>query len=253
MGVGAGDFDGDGDEDLIMTHIMGETNTLYVNDGQGFFEDRTIAGGLAALSLPYTAFGVNWTDYDNDGWLDLFVVNGAVLVIEHLALAGDPYPLHQPNMLLRNLQGKRFVDVTPKAGSAFSLSEVSRGASFGDIDNDGDSDVLICNNNGPVRLMRNDVGNRNPWLGVRLVHGSPGTDALGARVGLKRRGRPLLWRQVRTEGSYCSANDPRVLFGLGDADSVETMEIFWPDGSRDVWNKPVPGVYTTLRKGRLTP
>lgn len=253
MGVGAGDFDNDGDEDLIMTHIMGETNTLYVNDGQGFFEDRTIALGLSAISFPYTAFGVNWIDYDNDGWLDLLMVNGAVLVIEQLVLAGDPYPLHQPNLLFQNLQGKRFADVTAAAGDAFRLSEVSRGASFGDIDNDGDTDVLICNNNGPVRLLRNDVGNTHPWLGVRLVHGKHRSDALGARVALKRKGRPVLWRQVRTEGSYCSSNDPRILFGLGDTDAVETLDIYWPDGSRDQWKDPSPMAYTTIEQGKVNP
>jgi hypothetical protein len=251
MGVGAGDFDADGDEDLIMTHIMGQTNTLYVNDGQGFFEDRTIACGLSAVSLPFTAFGVNWFDYDNDGWLDLLFVNGAVLVLDHLVLAGDPYPLHQPNILMRNVGGRKFEEVTRSAGKAFELSEVSRGAAFGDVDNDGDTDVLVCNNNGPARLFRNNGVSGNRWLGVRLVHGPGRSDALGARLVLRRGGKPPLLRQVRTEGSYCSANDPRVLFGLGEGDGLERLEIRWPDGTLEVWRKPVPMTYTTLEKGKV--
>jgi len=249
MGVGAGDLDNDGYEDLIMTHIMGETNTLFINDGNGLFEDKTIAMGLSSLSFPYTSFGINWTDYDNDGWLDLFIVNGAVLTIERLAVAGDPYPIHQPNQLFHNEKGKRFVDVTKSAGNDFKLSEVSRGAAFGDVDNDGDVDVLICNNNGNTRLLRNEVGNQNNWLGLRLVDSKIQSDLLGSRVVLKRKGKKPLLRQVRVDGSYCSANDPRIVFGLGDSDAVDSIEIFWSDGSRESWDKPISNKYTTLKKG----
>ncbi len=121
MGLAAGDFDNDGDEDLFMTHIMGETNTLYINDGEGMFEDKTIAAGLAAMSFPFTAFGVNWVDYDNDGWLDLFIGNGAVLEIDKLALMKDPYPLHEPNQLLANREVKKFIDISEQLGEASSL------------------------------------------------------------------------------------------------------------------------------------
>ena len=255
MGVSAGDFDGDGDEDLFMTHIMGETNTFYINNGKGLFEDRTISAGLSAVSFPYTSFGTNWIDYDNDGWLDLFIVNGAVLTIERLDRAGDPYPLHQPNQVFRNENGKRFIDVTPQAGKDIALSEVSRGAAFGDIDNDGDIDVLVCNNNGPVRLFRNDTGHQKKWLGlrlmVRLTDSKKKRDMPGTRVGLKRKGKPTLWRRVRTGGSYCSANDPRVVFGLGESDIVDSIEILWPDETKETWQNPIPMKYTTLIKGAV--
>jgi len=251
MGVDAGDFDCDGDEDLIMGHITGETNTLFVSDGTGLFEDRTIALGLAAESFPSTTFGCGWFDYDNDGWLDFFSANGAVLVIESLARQGDPYPLHQPNQVFHNERGKRFIEVSALAGADVLRSEVSRGAAFGDVDNDGDTDVLVVNNNGPVRLFRNNIGQDKKWLGLRLIDAGCGRDLLGARVALKRKGLPTLWRRVRTDGSYCSANDPRVLFGLGENDSVTEVEVYWPDGSKEVWEEPVPLKYTTLKKGSV--
>ena len=143
MGVDAADFDGDGDEDLFMTHLARETNTLYVNDGTGWFEDQTIAMGLSGASFAYTGFGAAWFDYDNNGLLDLLIVNGAVTRIAAQAEAGDPHPLHQTNQLFANLGNGRYGEVTAEAGSVFRLSEVSRGAVFGDIDNDGDTDVLI--------------------------------------------------------------------------------------------------------------
>lgn len=249
MGVAAVDFDSDGDEDLFMTHLMGETNTLYVNDGSGLFQDRTIAVGLSAASFPYTSFGANWIDYDNDGWPDLFIVTGAVRIIEKLAAAGDPYPLHQPNQLFHSEKGKKFTNVTSLAGKDLVLSEVSRGAAFGDVDNDGDIDVLVSNNNGHVRLYRNNVGHSKKWLGLRLMDATKKYDMLGALAALKRNGKPTLWRRVRTEGSYCSCNDPRILFGLDDSDAVDSIDIIWPDGSKETWKTPAPMKYTTLYKG----
>jgi hypothetical protein len=132
MGVDAGEFDGDADEDLFMTHLMGETNTLYVNDRSALFEDRTNDLGLGAASFPYTAFGVAWLDYDNDGWLDLLVMNGTVRVLEPLARTGERYPLDQPNQLFHDRQERVFTDVTALAGPAFSVAKVSRGAAFAD-------------------------------------------------------------------------------------------------------------------------
>ncbi len=251
MGVGVGDFDCDGDEDLFLSHLMGETNTLYVNNGNGLFEDRTIAMGLSAASFPYTTFGNNWIDYDNDGWLDIFVASGAVRILENLARAGDPYPIHQPNQVFRNEGGKRFTDVTALAGKDIILSEVSRGAVIGDVDNDGDIDVMVCNNNGHVRLYRNNTGHRKKWLGLKLVDPGKKYNMLGTLVALKRKGKPTLWRRLRTSGSYCSSNDPRVLFGLGDSDAVDTVEISWLDGTKEVWKNPVPMKYTTLVKGAV--
>lgn len=224
MGVDAADFDLDGDIDLFMTHLAGETNTLYVNDGAGLFEDRTVAVGLGAVSLPYTSFGTGWVDYDNDGMVDLLALNGAVRILEDQAAAGDPYPLKQPNQLFQNLGG-RFEDVSEAAGPAFAVPEVSRGAAFGDIDNDGDVDVLVANNNSAARLLVNQVGQENHWLGVMLL-GADGSPASGAYATTRRTDGKVIRSQVRTDGSYCSARDPRLVQGLAAA-AAEQLSIEW--------------------------
>jgi hypothetical protein len=246
MGVDAGDFDGDGDADLVLTHLNQETNTLYVNDGQGLFEDVSTLSGLGLASLKYTGFGTSWFDYDNDGWLDLLVVNGAVVGMDSLIREGDLYPLHQTNQLFRNVGGERFEEVTAEAGSLFSTSEVSRGAAFGDVDNDGDTDVLIVNSNAPVRLLLNQAGTGTPWLGLRIV--GAGRDMLGAEVVVRREGAPLLWRRVHADGSYASASDPRVLVGTGAA-AVTAVEVRWPDGTVEEWSEVEAGRYQTLVQG----
>ena len=176
-------------------------------------------------------------------------VNGAVRRIEAHAQAGDPYPFHQTNQLFRGLGDGRFEQVA--AGDAFdAASEVSRAALFGDLDNDGDVDVVVVNNSGPARVWRNAVGQERSWIGLRLVHGEPPRDALGARVGVVRPGRGTLWQRPAPDRSYAAANDPRVLFGLGEAapDAVE-VHVIWPDGSREVWSHVPVGTYTTLRQG----
>ena len=248
MGVDAGDFDGDGDDDLFMTHIATETNTLYVNDGLGLFEDRTVRVGLGPPSLPYTGFGTGWFDFDNDGWLDILVANGEVRTMEALVRVNDPFPLHQRNQLFRNLGNGRFADVTREAGGVFALSEVSRGAAFGDVDNDGDVDVLLTNNNGPARLLINEAGRGNRWVGLRLV-GASGRDAPGARVGVFRGDGPALWRRVRADGSYASASDPRVHVGLGAAAAVERVRVVWPAGGVEEWDDVALDRWTTLTEG----
>jgi hypothetical protein len=247
MGVDAGDFDGDGDEDLFMTHDLRETNTIYVNDGQGWFEDRSISTGLGPPSKPYTGFGTAWFDYDNDGWLDLLVVNGAVRSPD-AASVDDPYPLQQTNQLFANLGNGRFKEVTRQAGAVFALAEVGRGAAFGDVDNDGDQDILVANNSGPVRLLLNHVGSRHPWLGLRLLD-KAGRDALGARVVLRMDTGRSLSRRVRTDASYASANDPRLLFGIGEHAKVESVRVYWPSGRVEDWSSLPARRYTTVREG----
>jgi hypothetical protein len=208
MGVDAGDLDNDGDEDLFITNLTGETNTLYVNDGAGVFTDESARSGLGPPSLAYTGFGAAWIDFDNDGWLDILTVNGTVA--QHLeGRENDRFPYNQRKQLFRNLRNGRFEQVTSRAGAAFEVSEVGRGAAFGDVDNDGDMDVVVANTNGPVQLLINNVGHRHHWLGVRLVGGKgEGRDMLGARLAVIRKGGPTLWRRARSDGSYASANDP---------------------------------------------
>ena len=251
MGVDAGDFDADGDPDLILTHLDQESNTVYVNSGGGLFDDASIVTGLGLPSLAYTAFGTSWLDYDNDGWLDVLAVNGAVVGLEPLIRAGDPFPLHQRNQLFRNLGTGRFAEVTAQAGDVFALSEVSRGAAFGDVDNDGDTDVVVVNNNGPVRLLVNQVGQDRSWTGLRLE--SHGRDALGAVVSFPGAGGRPIWRRVHTDGSYASASDPRVLVGLGDGHDVGQVEVRWPEGSVEEFSAVAAGRYETLRRGQGRP
>ena len=248
MGVDAGDFDGNGAEDIFITHLMDETNALYVNLGNALFEDRTREAGLGMPGRRFTGFGTLFFDYDNDGWLDLLVVNGAVQLLPELMRQGDPYPLGQPNQLFHNTGKGSFVEVVEPAGPAFQLLEVSRGVACGDIDNDGDTDVLVSNSNGPARLFLNQVGNQNHWLGLRLVGGT-GHDMLGAQVEIIVSKNNVLWRRARTDGGYLSANDPRVLVGLGSATRVDSVRVHWPDGNVTEWKDPPVDRYTTLKEG----
>jgi hypothetical protein len=188
-----------------------------------------------------------WLDVDRDGRLDLVAVNGTVQVIESLRQAGDPFPLHQPKLLFRNSGGGRFEDVSRQAGEAFSLSEVGRGVAVGDIDNDGDPDVLVSNNNGPTRLLLNQTEARH-WVGLRLV-GVGGRDMLGARIEIETSSGSR-WRRARADGSYASANDPRVLVGLGDLASPVTVRVTWPGGSSETFAAVAVDRYTTLVEGR---
>jgi enediyne biosynthesis protein E4 len=234
MGVDAGDFDNDGDDDLVIANLTGEGSTLYENTGSGIFRDVAAARQLRPRSLAYTGFGAAWFDADNDGWLDLLTVNGAIETIQSLAAAGDPFPLHQRKQLFRNVAGTRFEDVTAEAGAAFAASEVGRGAAFGDIDNDGDVDVVVANNNARLRLLVNERGSRSRWLGVRVLT-DRGRDALGAQVQLVLADGTMRQRRVRSDGSYASANDPRVLFGLGDRGEPRRLRVRWPDGRVSEW------------------
>ena len=247
MGVTVGDYDTDGDEDIFLTHLIRETNTVYRNDGRGFFEDATVEAGLGAPSWSFTGFGTSWIDYDNDGWLDLIVANGSVHVNDE---SNDGvFPLDETNQLFRNLGEGRFEEVTATAGAVFRLSEVSRGIATGDIDNDGDTDALVINNSGPVRLLINEVGNLNPWLGLRLVSGEPPHDSIGAWVGIERQGAPTLWRRASSSGSYISSSDPRVLVGLGSDAAVKSLVVRWPSGREEGFEVTAANRYLILTEG----
>jgi len=252
MGVDAADFDSNGTDDIFITHLMDETNTLYVNQGEALFEDRTREAGLAIPGRRFTGFGTLFFDYDNDGALDLFVANGAVQLLPQLVREKHPFPLGQPNQLFRNTGKAGFVEIGAEAGPDLQLLEVSRGAAFGDVDNDGDTDVLVTNNNGPVRLLLNQVGNRNHWLGLRLV-GKTGRDMLGAQVDVVTGSGTNLRRRVRTDGSYLVGNDPRVLVGLGQAREVKSVRVRWPDGTSEEWKSVPVDRYTRLKEGTTGP
>jgi hypothetical protein len=235
MGVTAGDFDGDGDDDLFMTHLTTQTNTLYVNNGSGNFHDVTAHAGLADESMIFTGFGSSWLDFDNDGALDLFVANGAVMILpERHGVTESRYA--QTDQLFRNRGDGSFDDISANSGKAFASLEVGRGAAFGDIDNDGDIDILVTNNNGPAVLLRNDVGNANNWLRLVLSGTASSADALGARVAIELPDGSLRWSRAHTDGSFASASDPRVHFGLGNAQSIASVLVEWPAGGRERWS-----------------
>jgi hypothetical protein len=250
MGIASGDVDADGDEDLFVTNIIGETFALYVNDGKGIFEDVRAAWQVAEPTAPFTGFGTDWIDYDNDGWLDLFVTNGAVNVVA--AQRGQPNPFRMKNQLFRNTGRGRFVETSASAGPAFAVADIGRGAGFGDVDNDGDTDILVTNNGGPARLLLNQT-TQSPegphWLQVRLDQAGGNRFGVGAWIAVERSGRPTLFRRVRTDGSYLSASDMRVHFGLGGTSAIDAVAVQWPDGHRERWVAVAGDRAVTLRRG----
>lgn len=228
MGLGIGDFDCDGSLDIFKTHFSDDTNVLYRNNGKGFFTDVTIRAGLG-VETRFVGWGAAIEDFDNDGLPDLFYTTGMVFpdAVEKVPDA----PFKTPNVLFRNLGGGRFEELLDQAGPAMAELHSSRGAIFGDFDNDGDVDVLIVNLNEPPSLLRNDVKGGNHWLKVRLEGVASNRSAIGATVvavyGGKRQAKAVL-----AQSSYLSANDRRLHFGLG-AETKADLEIVWPNGTRE--------------------
>jgi hypothetical protein len=259
MGIASGDPDADGDEDLFVTNIIGETFVLYENDGRGTFEDVRTRWGVAQPTAAFTGFGTDWIDYDNDGWLDLFVTNGAVNIIE--SQRGQPVPFRMKHLLFHNTlglpavaakrEGGRLTNVSAEAGPAFAADQTGRGAAVGDIDNDGDTDVVVTNNGGPVRLLLNEAASGAHWLQLRLEQ--PGNrQGMGALVGVERAGRPTVWRRVKTDGSYASASDSRIQVGLGTTTAPDAVVVHWPDGRRERWTGLQADRLVTMRRGTGT-
>jgi hypothetical protein len=214
------------------------------------FEDFSVRSGLAVPSAPYTGFGAAFLDYDNDGWLDVAVTNGTINRQERLLAAGDPLALAQRNLLFHNHGDGTFREVTSEAGEFTSAEGVGRGLAVGDLDNDGDTDMVVANNAGPARVYLNQVGSERHWLGLRLLRGEPPTDALGAWVELGLATGNARWRRARVSGSYMSSNDPRVLFGLGDSDEPVRVRVRWPDTSVEIFTGLTVDRYHALRQGQ---
>jgi hypothetical protein len=254
MGIALGDADNDGDDDLFVTNIVGEMHVLYLNDGRGNFEDARLRSGLGRATSSMTGFGTGWIDYDNDGRLDLFLTNGAVNIIE--GQRGQPVPYRQQSQLFHNEGNGRFRDVSREAGPFFDRLLVGRGVAFGDLDNDGDVDMVVTTNNGPATVLLNQscmpgapAANDRHWIELDLRSADGKRPVSGARVGILRAGQPTLWRRARTDGSYLSASDGRVHVGLGASPKVDRVVVQWPDSQAESFEGVTSDQIVALRKG----
>ena len=226
MGVDAADYDNDGDIDLWMTNFSLEANSLLANDGD-YFYDATFDVGLAEPSFLSLGFGTRFVDVDNDGWMDILVGNGHIY--DNVDQIDDTLSYRQPVQLFRNVGGA-FTDVTDDVGLA-DAEYVVRGMVFGDLDNDGDTDVVLCQSNAPAVVLQNDVGQRANWVGLDLVDGPAGSRSVGAKVTVTAGGVSQT-REVAVGASYLSGNDTRLVFGIGDSTSAETT-VRWPRHAAD--------------------
>ena len=244
MGLAAGDFDADGRLDLFKTHFADDIPALYRNLGKGFFEDVATAAGLAVQNR-YVEWGAGMPDLDNDGWPDIVYVTGNVY--PEVESRFPEYPHKGPAVIFRNSgDGRGFVDVTSVSGPGPLVPRSSRGAAFGDVDGDGDIDVLIMNMNEPPALLRNDYAGTHRWLGVRLEGTVSNRAALGATVRVTANGRTQA-RAVLSQSSYYSHDDLRLHFGLGEA-SAARVEVRWPNGGTSVLEEVPAGRVVTIRE-----
>jgi enediyne biosynthesis protein E4 len=248
MGIANGDLYGDGGEAIVVTNIPTEAFTLFQKQPNGDFVDSTEQSGLSHISLPYTGFGVGLLDIWNRGLLDMFSANGAVKAM--LAEQGEPFPYRERKLLLRNLgKGKGFEDITASAGPAFEPAEVSRAAAFGDVNNDGGTDILVTNNNGPARLLLNTAPGRGHWILVHLEGHRTNRSGYGSVVELIRKDGTSVKRYARGDGSYLAANDTRVHFGLGSSTDAVRIQVHWLAGACEVWDQIAVDRVFNLREG----
>jgi len=227
MGANFGDYDNDGYLDIVVTNFQDQTSNLHRNTKDGFFSDVTSTCGLGKWTLPSLTWGVDFIDCDNDGYQDIFAVNGH---IDENIDKVDPIGVYaQQNQLFRNNRDGTFTDVSKTAGAGLSVKMVSRGAAFGDYDNDGDVDVLVTNLNQPPTLLKNEGGNKNHWLTIKTVGTKSNRDGIGVRIKLVAGGKMQI-REVKSGSSYMCQSDMRVHFGLGKVKTVEEVRIQWPSG-----------------------
>ncbi|MBZ5514285.1 MAG: CRTAC1 family protein [Acidobacteriia bacterium] len=246
MGAATADYDGDGWLDIVKVNFAGDGTTLYHNNGDGSFSDLSQQAGLGAMTK-YVGMGVDFLDFDNDGWPDIFVANG------HVYPEADRIPgiagFKQPNLLFRNLGHGRFADVSSTAGPGLKIVASSHGSAFADYDNDGDLDILVSNNNEPPNLLRNEGGNKRHWLLVKCVGTRSNRSALGARVRVVA-GQHTQTEEVMSGSSFLSQSDLRLHFGLGQAAGADSLEVDWPSGLKESFRSVRANQLITIVEGR---
>lgn len=226
MGVDFADYDNDGHPDIIVTDLSNERYMLFRHNGDGSFRDVTNLSGVGGATLAYSGWGTRFFDYDHDGWKDIFVAQGHVM--DTIEKTAPNLRYLQPPLLLRNESG-RFVKVAP--GQIFRTEWAGRGAAFGDLDNDGDTDIVVANVGQKAFVLRNDGGNGHNWIAIRTVGRTSNRDGIGCRVKLVTRSGATQFFEVNTAGSYLSASDKRLLVGMGTDAAASSVEIRWPSGA----------------------
>jgi len=249
MGVAVGDYDRNGTVDLFKTNFAGDTSTLYANGGKGFCDDRTFAAGIG-LNTRWLGWGVGFVDLDNDGWLDIFIVNGHVYPEVERVKTEAGYK--QRKVVYRNLANGRFEDVSDRLGPPVTTPAAGRGAAFADLDNDGDLDVVVNNMHAAPSLFTLTSPRDAHWLSMKLVGTTSNRSAIGARVKLVSAGGTQV-QEVRGGGSYYSQNDPRPHFGLGKDTAVARVDVRWPNGREERWTDLKADQILTLTEGSGTP
>jgi hypothetical protein len=225
MGVDFADYDNDGRPDIVVTDLSNQRYMLYRNNGDGTFADATNESGIGRATLTYSGWSTKFIDYDNDGWKDLFFAQGHVM--DNIEVTSPNLKYLQPPLLLRNAEGRFLVAGT---GTAFKTPWAGRGAAFGDIDNDGDIDIVVANLGQRAYVLRNDGGNRNAWIGIRATGRKSNRDGIGCRVKVVRASGLTQHYSIQTAAGYLSASDKRVIAGLGADRSAKLIEIQWPAG-----------------------
>jgi hypothetical protein len=247
MGIDAADYSGSGRTSLVIGNFSNEMIGLYHNEGNGLYVDDAPTSEVGRASLLTLAFGVFFFDYDLDGLFDIFAANGHVA--DDINTVQPAVTYAQPPHVFRNVDGRRFENVTAELGAALQQPVVGRGAANGDFDNDGDLDVLVNTNNGRAVLYRNDGGNRNRFIRVKTIGTQSNRDGIGARVAVTLPGGRTSWRLVHTGSSYGSQSDIALTFGLGPHHKAESIEVVWPSGQIDRIGEVVANQVVFVKEG----
>jgi hypothetical protein len=250
MGVDAEDVDGDGRPELFVTNFDNEYNTLYRNLGRGYFVDATASFGLAADSVPYISWECALADLDNDGWPDVVVANAEI--DDNAESLGKTLSYEQPPLLHHNQAGKRFRLANRGAGAYFEGRHLGHGLAIGDLDDDGDLDLVISHKDGPPAILRNDTPTANHWVRFLLVGTRSPRDAIGARIEVQA-GDRVIYRLKKSGHSLMSSHDPRILVGLGSAKTLTRVTVRWPSGAISELQRPALGRTHAIVEPRSRP